>query len=775
MNKKYMNEIVKKGLLVEICNFYGYKLTMEDGRVNCYFDKELNFDYKNLDEALIEWYYTLHESNEIHEGLSEINKYTVWTKYEMDVIRNIITQNALKLVKSRIKSEECFNHIYKNEYFVLDFGVDIVSECQGEVISSNLKDWCTTIINENKDFLNYDAYDAEEKVIEEIKNENELMQSYIQMYKCYSDNLKDVGKYLVGLVKTEGFYDYVNWNDLKDDYFMTVGYEIYEHEESLKELIKYNLEEVSEYCDATYDLIKRIVDTNLEKFGYYFNDDCMFIQEKTIESLKNLLDSNNVQYKPITFTEHENNNVVESEILKINTNSNGDYIEVSIEDGRLEYNVVTGLNENELEDHCSLTKYLFEDGSKLIDFLNRCIGKVKEKCFRCKKEVFLEDRYDLQKCPNCGEEVLPKDSQSKIVVKEIYDVDTVNQVYEERYDFQMYFDFENSDAINEYFIDWIEGFHFIGCIVDKKDGVFDLDNCEIDMVWNGNNGEKFPFTDEQIRTIKDKVAKEIKDNNMGEIKDREDKIEEELVNNMNTLQVKYDIDLQYKGTEFVGVVQCHKVSCQGLPCIKDDKLEFVSAIYSQKGCERYVIKFIEINNIIYPILDANISWYGIDTDKLFDQLNTIIIEKEIPKSYIKVSDEYYKVESIQDILDIFAEGDIEEYHLENEMLSKITKEYLGCEINFLIEDLKEVLSIIQNDYDALEDLVNKEAHLDYWLNDVELFHYFDYTLMEAYETYLEEEEKLPNKIMDYLDIESYIENEKTVRNIECSNCIMLYC
>ena len=46
MNKEYMNEIVKKRLLVEICNFYGYKLTMEDGRVNYYFDKELNFDYK---------------------------------------------------------------------------------------------------------------------------------------------------------------------------------------------------------------------------------------------------------------------------------------------------------------------------------------------------------------------------------------------------------------------------------------------------------------------------------------------------------------------------------------------------------------------------------------------------------------------------------------------------------------------------------------------------------------------------------------------------------
>ena len=114
-----------------------------------------------------------------------------------------------------------------------------------------------------------------------------------------------------------------------------------------------------------------------------------------------------------------------------------------------------------------------------------------------------------------------------------------------------------------------------------------------------------------------------------------------VTRNENILQVKYDIDLKCAGIDFVGVSECYKFECNGIPCIKDNKLELVKSIFLQMGTERYIIKFIEINSIIYPISD--IEWYGLDTENLFEQMNLILTEEQIPNSYIKVSNKYYEV------------------------------------------------------------------------------------------------------------------------------------
>lgn len=673
----------KLTLLKELCDYCDYKLNIvaETNEIILSRYGEADITYKNIDIALCDFYQTMIEVNKNHDYYTDVNRYTCWTIEDMDLVRGIITQNALKLVKSRIESEEGFNHIYKDEAFVLDFFVGIFSECQEEVISSNLEDWCTNLINENIDFLNYDADNIGEEVIEKIEDENKLILTYAAMIKDYREELIALGKLAKSWMEEREFYEYVVWEDFSDETYMDMGYKIYKEKGILEELIELEESEDGYLSNRAFDLLIDVVDLGVEREGYEFNDEDRFIKS--------------------------------------------------------------------------------------------CIGKVKEKCFSCKKEVSLEDRYDLQKCPNCGEEVLPQDSQSKIVVKEIYDVDAVNQIDEEGYDFQMYFDFENGDAINNYFIDWILGYHFIGCLVDKKDGVFDLDNCRINMVWHGDNSEKFPFTDEQIRTIKDKVIKEIKDNNMGEIKDSENKIEEELVNGMNTLQVKYDIDLQYKGTEFVGVLECHKIECKGIPCVKDDKLELVNALYSQKGCENYIIKFIEINNVVYSISDMKY-WYGINTDELFEQIDYLIREQETPKEYIKTSYKTYKIENFDDVLEADLEGCIEEFFIEDEVLSNVVQKYMGCDVEFLVSDLNTLLEDINNDMDALESVLGENPKLSYWLNS-EVYCYPNCNLDEAYERYLEEEEEIPFKAIDYIDINTFIKNETDLRELELNNCTILYC
>ena len=139
----------KLALLKSLCDYCDYNLKIDaetkEITLSRYGEKDLT--YRNVDTALCDFYVTMIEVNKNYDDYTDVNRYTCWSMEDVEFVRDIITQNALKLVKSRIESEEGFNHIYKNEYFVLDFGVDIISECQEEVISSNLKDWCTNLIN----------------------------------------------------------------------------------------------------------------------------------------------------------------------------------------------------------------------------------------------------------------------------------------------------------------------------------------------------------------------------------------------------------------------------------------------------------------------------------------------------------------------------------------------------------------------------------------------------------------------------------------------------
>ena len=86
-------------LLKDICDFYDYELSeKEDGKIRTYHNDDYEFEYKNVDIALCDWYRTLMESNEIHEDYSDINRYTCWTIEDIDFVRGIIKDEALKLV-----------------------------------------------------------------------------------------------------------------------------------------------------------------------------------------------------------------------------------------------------------------------------------------------------------------------------------------------------------------------------------------------------------------------------------------------------------------------------------------------------------------------------------------------------------------------------------------------------------------------------------------------------------------------------------------------------
>jgi len=615
-NKKY--ELMK-----EICDFYGYKLTEENGKIICHQNEDYHLEYENIDNALSDWYDTLLESNKNHEYYNEINQYTTWIKDEMDFIRGVITNKAIDVVRSYSQVIDIPITQIESEH---DFEVIITCEKEGKTTVNKMDSYCRCFIDEINALI--DSEDNEYRKSSLI-NMIISMKDYISMIKEYREELSSIGKYVRDEIKSREFYENVNWEEFDEEVYANIGYNMSQYKEPMQQLIDYSLDIAYEYSDWTFDLITKYVDKEIEKNGYTFDDNIdRFVKEKTVENLKNLLNSYSIEYKSINLTEHKEDKVVEGEILKVDINCGGDYIEVSIEDGSLEYSVVEGLNEWILEDHCSLTKHLFENDDELIDFINK-------------------------------------------------------------------------------------------------------------------------------------------------IKDSEDKIEEELVNGMNTLQVKYDIDLQYKGTEFVGVVQCHKIECKGIPCVKDEKLELAKALYVLKG-ERYYIRFVEINNVIYHMSDIKY-WYGIATDELLDEIQLVLQEQEIPNSYIKVSDKYYKVDKIEDILKIDTEGDIEEFKVDDRILNGMLKKYLGIEINLLIGDLTSVLDELGDDFSILRSLLSFSCDLNSWANSVDIYCYFEYDLEDAYRLYLEKEMKLPNNVLDYMDIDSYMEKETTVSYIECNGNIVLYC
>ena len=616
MNKKY-------DLMKEICKFYDYEFKEENGKIICHLNEDYHYEYKNIDDALIDFYDTLIQSNENHDDYNEVNPYTTWTKDEVDFIRGVITNNTVDVVFAYSEVLDIIRNQIKLEH---KFDVVITSEKDGKTTVNKMDSYCNIYIDEINNLISAEHDEDKRSSLVDMKC---TMINYKYMIKDYRAELSNIGKYVRDEIKSREFYDYVDWEEFDEEVYANIGYNMSQHKEPMQQLIEYSLDIAYEYSDWTFDLITKYVDKEIEKNGYTFDDNIdRFVKEKTVESLKNLLNSNSIEYETINLTEHKEDKVAESEILKVDINCSGDYIEVSIEDGNLEYSVVEGLNKWISEDHCSLAKHLFENDDKLIDFINK-------------------------------------------------------------------------------------------------------------------------------------------------IKASEDEIEEGVVASMNTLQVKYDVNLQYKGTELVGVVQCHKLECKGIPCVKDDKLELVKALYVLKG-ERYYIRFVEINNLIYPMTDIKY-WFGITAEDLFDEIQVILQEQEVPSSYIKVSDNYYKVEKIEDILDIDTEGGIQEFEVNDRILNGMLKHYLGVEINLLVGDLESILKELDNDFDMLRSLLSFNNNLNDWVNSVDIYYYWDYELENAYRNYLEEEIKIPYSVLDYMDIDSYMEKETTVSHMECNGNVVLYC
>ena len=534
-----MNNNKKYELFLEICDFYDYKVSEENEKIICRHDEENYFEYKDIDEALCDWYNTLMDSNENHEEYNEVNRYTVWSKEEIDFIRCLIRDKALDVVAS-------YNIILdipiKNIEIKNCFDVVVTSEKEGKTTVNKMDDYCRIFIDEINTLIDIE-HDENKKT--SLINMRNIMLDYKYMIKEYRAELVAIGKYVRDEVKDREFYDYVNWGEFNEDVYANIGYNMSKHKENMQQLIDYSLEKVDDYSDWTFDLIVKYVDNEVENEGYTF--DC------TIE----------------------------------------------------------------------------------------------------------------------------------------------------------------------------------------------------------------------------RFVKEIKDNNMGEVKDSENKIKKCEVNNMGALQVKYDIDLKYRGIDFIGVSECYKIECKGIPCVKDDKLELVNALYSQKGEENYIIKFIEINNVVYSISDMKY-WYGINSDELFEQIDYLIREQETPKEYIKTSYGTYKIENFDDVLEADLEGCIEEFCIEDEVLSNVVQKYMGCDVEFLVSDLNTLLEDINNDMDALESVLGENPKLSYWLNS-EVYCYPNCNLDEAYERYLEEEEEIPFKAIDYIDINAFIKNETDLRELELNNCTILYC
>ena len=144
---------------------------------------------------------------------------------------------------------------------------------------------------------------------------------------------------------------------------------------------------------------------------------------------------------------------------------------------------------------------------------------IEEHCDVCGYLNELKNEYKPQDCVNCNSKILPNNHKKTIKIKKIEEVDIVNDLGD-LYDFIMYFDFENSKEVNEFLDKEHLPYHSIYCLVDFKNGEFDLDNARYGVTWYGEDSCDYDFTTEQLNIIKNHVSKHILSNNLGEIKDR---------------------------------------------------------------------------------------------------------------------------------------------------------------------------------------------------------------------------------------------------------------
>lgn len=145
-----------------------------------------------------------------------------------------------------------------------------------------------------------------------------------------------------------------------------------------------------------------------------------------------------------------------------------------------------------------------------------------ENCDRCKKAQRLENEYTLQRCVDCGATLLPANYKENVKVERIHPVNNVNNIDNIDgiiYDFQMYFDFKDSEKINKFLDDVYAPYHIVFCEVDNIDGNFDLENARLGVSWHAEESIDYNFTKEQIEIIKTHVTNYINQKKLGNIKE----------------------------------------------------------------------------------------------------------------------------------------------------------------------------------------------------------------------------------------------------------------
>ena len=143
---------------------------------------------------------------------------------------------------------------------------------------------------------------------------------------------------------------------------------------------------------------------------------------------------------------------------------------------------------------------------------------IEERCDECGNLNTFKNEYALQECNHCNSKILAGNHKKSVKIEKIHQVNTAYNLIGS-YDFQMPFDFKNSEEINEFLDKELICHHMIFCEVNCTGGEFDLDHALIGVSWYTEDSCTYDFTKEQIDTIKNNVAKYILQNNLGKIKD----------------------------------------------------------------------------------------------------------------------------------------------------------------------------------------------------------------------------------------------------------------
>lgn len=189
------------------------------------------------------------------------------------------------------------------------------------------------------------------------------------MTRQICDNDLELGRLLATIVEGEDCYDFVDWDLIIGKYYLNLA-EQFKKDEISDRVLEYlnagNLSYPNSDLGESFDRLKSLVKEFLLIDYYYDDDKYAYMPCKKIQDILELLKNNSIPHL-IKISDNQ-------EIVEVNTNFNGSYIEVYI-DEPFEYSLVTGLNRNKSIDDCSLTKYDIEDEEELLESIQDEIGK----------------------------------------------------------------------------------------------------------------------------------------------------------------------------------------------------------------------------------------------------------------------------------------------------------------------------------------------------------------------------------------------------------------